>query len=266
MKLLTLEPLNHFPSKLMEILSNDQFSDIIQWSPSGGNGFVIHDRKRFASEVLPSFGKEIKYASFTRRMKRWCFRLHHNHAAPKKKTSYYSHPLFIKNDAEKCLCMRPKPQRQFKKKTGSTMLSKSARTQRRSAVDKMHHMATPSPSTQQHDVLGALPLGHRILSSGANISNYMGPLNIVGQECHHPTSNVTLEPPYTNFNRILEQQVQLRPGHLYDYKYDVPIFATMPAIAGFNQPSLIQQPQHLLSQPNGHSYQLGYEPNYPYSW
>lgn len=262
MKLLTDIDSNHFPSRLMEILSNDQFSDIIQWLPSG-NGFVIHDRKRFASEVLPSFGREIKYASFTRRMKRWSFRLHHNHGSPKKKTSYYSHPFFIRNEAEKCLCMRPKPQRQFKKKTGRTMPLKSERTQRRIAVEQMPHMATPSPSAQ--DVLAALPMGQRIVSSGANIPNNAGPLNVVGQECHHPTSNVTLESSYMNFNRILQQQVQSLPGQLYDYKYDVPMFATMPAIAGFNQSSLLQQPQHLLSQPNAHAYQLGYEPNYPYN-
>lgn len=246
----------------MEILSNDEFSDIIEWLPHG-EGFVIHNRKRFASEVLPLFfGREIKYASFTRRMKRWSFCLEH-HAAQKKNSSYYTHPLFSKNDAEKCLRMRPKPQRQFKKKTGSTVLTKTEQTPRRNVVNQiLQTTTTPSPSAC--GVLVAPPPRQRILSSGPNISNYVGNMNVIGQDCHGTTSAVTLEPPYMNFNRVIEQQLQLRPGQLYDY--DLPMFAPMPTIAGFNQPALIQQPQHFLSQPRTRTYQLGFEPNYPYSW
>lgn len=97
-----------FPIKLMEMLENDAISDIISWLPDG-EAFMIHDKKRLSSEVLPMyFHSSIKYSSFTRRLNRWKFMLL---PAGCRSKSVYQHPVFRKNGHEACLLMKPKPQR-----------------------------------------------------------------------------------------------------------------------------------------------------------
>ncbi|KAL7486445.1 hypothetical protein ACHAW6_012041 [Cyclotella cf. meneghiniana] len=61
-----------FPQKLMEILANSQISDIITWLPSG-KGFIILQKRKFASEVMPLYFKHSKFTSFTRKLNRWGF-------------------------------------------------------------------------------------------------------------------------------------------------------------------------------------------------
>jgi len=64
-----------FPQRLMEILSDPSHGDTIMWCPNG-RIFTIIDRQKFALTVLPKYfgGKEIKYASFSRKLKRWNFK------------------------------------------------------------------------------------------------------------------------------------------------------------------------------------------------
>ena len=57
-------------NQLMEILSNQEYVDIIHWLPHG-KGFIIADKKRFADEVLPKYFKKAKFTSFTRKLNRW---------------------------------------------------------------------------------------------------------------------------------------------------------------------------------------------------
>lgn len=61
-----------FPQKLMAVLDNDQLSDIITWLPHG-KGFIILQKKKFASEVMPMYFKHSKFTSFTRKLNRWGF-------------------------------------------------------------------------------------------------------------------------------------------------------------------------------------------------
>jgi HSF-type DNA-binding len=57
--------------QLMDVLDNPRFSESISWLPHG-KGFVVTDKKRFASEVLPLyFGVQTKFTSFTRKLNRW---------------------------------------------------------------------------------------------------------------------------------------------------------------------------------------------------
>ena len=59
----------------MEILSNEEYIDIIHWLPHG-KGFIIADKKLFADVVLPKYFKKAKFTSFTRKLNRWyvlCF-------------------------------------------------------------------------------------------------------------------------------------------------------------------------------------------------
>ena len=61
-----------FPQKLMDILNDDQNSDIIKWLPCG-TAFMIVDKKRFAAEILPQYFKQTQFTSFTRKLTRWNF-------------------------------------------------------------------------------------------------------------------------------------------------------------------------------------------------
>jgi hypothetical protein len=61
-----------FPQKLMQVLSNEAYSDIISWLPHG-NSFAIRKTKPFVKDILPKHFKQAKYASFTRKLRRWGF-------------------------------------------------------------------------------------------------------------------------------------------------------------------------------------------------
>ena len=61
-----------FPMRLFEIVSKDRHPDIISWLPHG-QGFMIHDKTRFAETILPHYFDGTKFTSFTRRLKRWNF-------------------------------------------------------------------------------------------------------------------------------------------------------------------------------------------------
>lgn len=55
----------------MSILNDEQYAEIVTWLPNG-KGFVISDKKRFASEILPKhFSRKSKFTSFTRKLNRW---------------------------------------------------------------------------------------------------------------------------------------------------------------------------------------------------
>jgi len=62
----------NFPSKLFDVISDEAHSDIVQWLP-GGKAFIIHDKKRFASDILPRYFKQSQFTSFTRKLTRWNF-------------------------------------------------------------------------------------------------------------------------------------------------------------------------------------------------
>ena len=58
----------------MAILSNKEHEEIISWMVDG-NGFMIHQKKLFETEVIPHYyQKPTKYSSFTRKLSRWGFR------------------------------------------------------------------------------------------------------------------------------------------------------------------------------------------------
>jgi len=94
--------------KLMQILENEHLSDIIVWHPNG-EGFIVKDKERLESEVLPSYFKVTKYTSFNRRLKRWDFSIQRRG----HKQSSYFHPLFYRNDYERANGMFPLPQKAY---------------------------------------------------------------------------------------------------------------------------------------------------------
>lgn len=62
-----------FAQKLFDVLESGHHSDIVTWLP-GGKAFIVVDKKRFATEILPHYFKESQYTSFTRKLSRWKFK------------------------------------------------------------------------------------------------------------------------------------------------------------------------------------------------
>ena len=60
----------------MKVLSDDKYTHIISWMPSG-KSFMIHKPKLFAAQVLPLEFKQAKHSSFTRKLHRWGFMRHY---------------------------------------------------------------------------------------------------------------------------------------------------------------------------------------------
>lgn len=94
--------MSQFCVQLMDILDDGKYNDIISWLPSG-DGFIIHDKKRFSEEVMPIFFKQSQYSSFVRRMSRWKFAL----VREGHKKAKFFHPLFVRGAKHNASCIRP---------------------------------------------------------------------------------------------------------------------------------------------------------------
>jgi hypothetical protein len=62
-----------FPLELLEILNNNDHDDIIRWIPNG-KAFIILDKERLTTELLPLYFKKTQFASFARKLTRWDFK------------------------------------------------------------------------------------------------------------------------------------------------------------------------------------------------
>ncbi len=87
-----------FARKLFEIVDNPAHSEIVTWLPDGKR-WIIVDKKRFASEILPKYFKQSQFTSFTRRLIRWKFK----RVSKGTWMGAYHHELFRKD--RKYLCM-----------------------------------------------------------------------------------------------------------------------------------------------------------------
>mmetsp|Transcript_16623 Transcript_16623/g.23423 ORF Transcript_16623/g.23423 Transcript_16623/m.23423 type:complete len:221 (-) Transcript_16623:94-756(-) len=89
-----------FPSRLMAILSSDEYSHIIGWLPHG-KGFIIFQKKQFEAEVLPRYFKQSKFTSFTRKLNRWGY-----YRVPRgNEMGAYYHKLFTRDNPRLCFRM-----------------------------------------------------------------------------------------------------------------------------------------------------------------
>lgn len=100
----------------MDILDSDDASDAISWLPHG-HGFVVQNKKKVEEVDLPKFfNKKSKYSSFTRRLARWDFTIQ----CQGHKRAFYFNPLFVRGERERCLQMRPIPQKQYYQRNKSS--------------------------------------------------------------------------------------------------------------------------------------------------
>ena len=93
-----------FPQTLMDILDSSSPA-IIEWTKNG-QSFVIHDKDRFTSEILPlHFNKCGKFASFARRLHRWGFSSNAAEFPSRGASCTFSHPKFCRDVPDLCLQM-----------------------------------------------------------------------------------------------------------------------------------------------------------------
>jgi HSF-type DNA-binding len=72
---------HHFLLQLMDILADERSKDSISWLPHG-KAFILIDKKKLASTILPEyFGKSSKFTSFTRKLNRWYVYCDSHHVA-----------------------------------------------------------------------------------------------------------------------------------------------------------------------------------------
>lgn len=94
----------NFPQRLMEMLSNENNSDIVTWLPHG-KAFLIIKKSKFNSYILPKYFNGTKYSSFTRKLIRWGF----DRISKGPETGAYFHRYFQRNNLDlvrKLICMR----------------------------------------------------------------------------------------------------------------------------------------------------------------
>uniref|UniRef100_A0A7S2HX23 HSF-type DNA-binding domain-containing protein n=1 Tax=Helicotheca tamesis TaxID=374047 RepID=A0A7S2HX23_9STRA len=114
-----------FPQKLMQVLSFEEYSNMITWLPHG-RSFAIINPRDFVSVVLPAHFKRVKYSSFTRKLHRWGFK---RETRGEEAGAFY-HELFHRDNAELCTKM-------------SMSKSKCDHCNHVETIEKMHIRFTP---------------------------------------------------------------------------------------------------------------------------
>jgi hypothetical protein len=84
----------------MEVLNDKANESIITWLPHG-KAFVIYQKEKFASDILPRYFKETKYTSFTRKLNRWGF----ERIKKGPEIGAYYHKFFQKENLQLCTKM-----------------------------------------------------------------------------------------------------------------------------------------------------------------
>jgi len=128
-----------FPETLMDILSNDEVSDIITWLPHG-RGFAILQKRKFALHVMPHYFKQSKFTSFTRKLNRWGFtRVTKGH-----ENGAYYHMFFQRDNHQMCMQMQCQSTPSFK--GNSPVISPKASPKRSQDMK-----SAKSPDINAHD-------------------------------------------------------------------------------------------------------------------
>ena len=89
-----------FPVKLFRLLHDVEqggLADLISWS-NDGKSFKVHNKERFAKEIMPRYFSSSTYKSFQRSKNLWGFQT----VSKGVNKGQCSHPLFVKHDINLC--------------------------------------------------------------------------------------------------------------------------------------------------------------------
>jgi hypothetical protein len=93
-----------FPWKLHLLLSEtarNEHHAIVSWLPDGTT-FKVHNKGKFATEVMPQYFSSNKYKSFQRNLNLWCFQTETK--VPNRGSIF--HPCFVRGRPERCHLMK----------------------------------------------------------------------------------------------------------------------------------------------------------------
>jgi len=111
-----------FPQRLLDILSREEFSQIISWLPHG-KFFSILDRKKLIEIVLPKYFKKSMFTSFTRKLNRWGF----VRVGKGADSGAYFHQYFHRDKPS--LCLKMKCQKKYERRRIPPSLEKISKIQ-----------------------------------------------------------------------------------------------------------------------------------------
>jgi hypothetical protein len=112
-----------FPQILHEILVIPECQSIFHWLPDGLS-FIMADKERFSSVILPKYFREALLNSFIRKLNRWGFR--RVKSRRKGEESSFAHSDFVRDKPWLCLTMKCKSKPTYHKvKVSSTKKKKN---------------------------------------------------------------------------------------------------------------------------------------------
>jgi hypothetical protein len=146
-----------FPGRLhtmLEMASQNNFEDIVSWQPCG-KAFKVHDTKRFAESIMPTYFNQTKYKSFLRQVNIYGFQRLIRGA----ENGAYTHNFLVRGEPEICQHMiRTKIKNKFQrsnnrsKKSSSSSLVSSSEGARQEQIVAAHQLSC-SLSTMTADTI-----------------------------------------------------------------------------------------------------------------
>lgn len=222
-----------FAQKMHSLLDMPDYSSIISWNDAG-TAVIIHDVDAFISTVMPAYFQHAQFGSFTRRMRRWGFRVANYRSSTSTSSEQgqssamqFSCEHFLRDQPDLCLMM--KDERQSKKKF--QFLDRHVRmtdgvesNQGSSARGIVHYPSTPASRSAQlkSEIKRPIPVHYPPSSSNMNTAN----IQLESQ----PQS----EMPYAIPNTTSDAGFSATHGYLHTY--------SQPA----QMPSMISPYQHSL--------------------
>lgn len=201
------QDLNHcnFPVRLYHMLEDASllgFEAVVSWNKQG-NGFIIHDRKKFTEETMKTYFSHTQWKSFLRQLNFYSFQRLSKRGQGVE--SCYAHPLLQRGDIARCKHIRrskrdeksdPRSFKQAKTMDGSEQSTKTEtkiplqlifKTEQGSAHEEMGSSYNPIASHMFAD--NSMSLGGDMDStlsfiSGSIAGNLSAPLDALGST--HP--------------------------------------------------------------------------------
>ena len=131
-----------FPQVLHEILATTECQSIVHWLPDGLS-FIIADKERFSSEILPKYFRGALLNSVIRKLNRWGFR--RVKSRRKGEESSFAHSNFVRDKPWLCLRMKCKSKPTYHKvKVSSTSTKKKSNKNKNNEKGRKQSTSEPS--------------------------------------------------------------------------------------------------------------------------
>jgi hypothetical protein len=135
-----------FPGRLhamLDMASQKNFEDIVSWQPCG-KAFKVHDTKRFAESIMPTYFNQTKYKSFLRQVNIYGF----HRLIRGAENGAYTHNCLVRGEPEICQHMiRTKIKNKFQRSK-----NRSKKSSRSSLVVSSSEGARQEPTMAAHQL------------------------------------------------------------------------------------------------------------------